>query len=185
MPIKPFSFECTQCGLCCSWGGWVCLDPRDVFRLANYLNVTVQQFADRYTDHIAVEYRNNEELVIVPYLALKSVDNNCVFLKDKLCSVHDVKPIHCEQSPLLAEFLLDEEGWEKFSEMCEGVGKGSVITRPEIDHALRMQAERDMEYERKLEEVDWNLGRLLGIDLPEPQVIPDLGVEIEIEDDGE
>ncbi len=181
MATETFQYECTACGKCCSWGGWVCLNIEDTKRLAEFKKTTVQDFVDSYTVHIAVEYGQGDEMTVVPYLALKNTKDSCIFLEGKLCAVHEAKPVHCAYSPLLAEFLLDEEGWTKFSEFCEGVGEGPVITRPEIDEALKQQAERDVRYEKQLEEFDWDLGKLLGITLHEAEVIPDMGLEIDIE----
>ncbi len=182
MARKPFKFKCTACGRCCQWGGWVCLYPEDVRRLAQFFNQSLQSFVDQYTKHVAVEFHSNRESIVIPYLALKPGKTGCIFLVDKLCTVHEQKPVHCKASPLLAEFLLDQEGWEKFTTECEGVGQGPVITRPEIDKALQEQAERDMAYEAALEEAGWNLGQLLGVTLPEPEILPDFGMEVEIEE---
>lgn len=184
MPVESFQFECTACGKCCQWGGYVCLYPSDVTRMSKFLKITPQELVDRYTKHIIIEYGSAEETVVVPYLTLNSDENGekCVFLKDKLCSIHEAKPVHCAASPLLAEFLLDSEGWDKFEELCPGMGQGPVITRPQIDKSLEEQATRDMEYEEQLEKHNWDLAALLGVQLPEPELIPDIGFEVEIEE---
>lgn len=182
MPTEAFKFECTLCGKCCRWGGWVCLYPDDVTRLTAYKAISTQEFIDRYTMHIAVEYKSGTMTTVVPYLALKSIGDTCILLEDNLCSVHEAKPVHCSASPLLAEFLLDDSGWEQFSTGCDGMNQGPVITRPEIDQALMQQAERDMVYEADLEKHGWDLGVLLAVNLPKAELIPEIGFEVEIEE---
>jgi Fe-S-cluster containining protein len=178
---EPFQFGCTACGRCCTWGGWVCLYPKDARAIASYLDITLQEFADTYTHHIAVEYKSKESTVVVPYLALKTNGNTCIFLEDKLCKVHEAKPYQCAASPLCAEFLIEDSGWQLFLTECEGIGKGEVITRPMIDKALKEQARNDMDYERDLAKNKWRLESVLGILLPEPELIPDLGFEVDID----
>jgi len=182
MPVESFQFECTACGKCCQWGGWVCLYPNDVTRMAKHLKMSTQEVVDKYTTHICIEYQSSDESIVVPYLSLNTEDDHCIFLKDKLCSIHEAKPVHCSASPLLAEFLLDDEGWQKFEELCPGMGTGPIITRPEIDKSLEEQATRDMDYEEQLADHDWDLGDLLGVELPEAELIPDIGFEVEIEE---
>jgi len=150
--------------------------------MAQYLKMPLQTFIDTHTKHIAIEYNSKGVSLVIPYLALDPEEDTCQFLNGKLCGVHEAKPYHCAQSPIMAEFLLEEDGWSKFSSMCPGIGQGPTITRPEIDLALQQQAERDMAYERQLEDVNWDLSKLLNVTLPEPEVIPDLGFECEVEE---
>ena len=46
---------------------------------------------------------------------------------------------------------------------------------------MRAQADRDEEYETMLEKAGWDLGTLLNVTLPEPELIPDIGIEREVE----
>jgi len=176
----PFNFECIVCGICCQWGGWVCLYPEDVPRLADFFHLTPQETADRYTRHIAAEFANDQSVSIVPYLALKNVGDRCIFLEaDGRCAVHPAKPIHCAESPLLAEFLLDKEGWKAFSGLCPGLGRGPLVSARAMRAAMRRQSKRDLQYEADLAACDWSLARLLNLVLPEPELIPDLGLELD------
>ncbi len=178
MNLQSFNFECTACGRCCTWGGWLCLYPEDVRRAAGFLKIGLDEFVRTYTRHITVEYRGPFETSVVPYLALNVDDGRCVFLDGKLCRIHEAKPEFCRATPLVAEFLLEPDGWNRLHEGCEGMGRGAVVTRPEIDEALERQASMDMDYEELLAENDWNLERILGVSLPDPEPIPDVGEEI-------
>jgi len=178
-----FKYDCTACGQCCEWGGYVCLLASDVPPLAAHLGLSVQDFVDRYTRHVTVEYTSSVTIEIVPYLILKSEGDRCVFLDGKLCKVHEAKPKFCAQSPITAEFLTDEEGWRVFSEQCPGFGKGRLYDATQIKEALLRQAQYDDDYELALEHHDWDLGKLLGVSLPEPELLPDFGVEQEVEEE--
>lgn len=181
MHLKPMSHQCTACGTCCRWGGWACLYDTDVPRLAAFLGLSVQAFVDTYTRHILIEYRDEEATTLVPYLALKSEGEACIFLDGNLCRVHAAKPVHCAESPFLAEFLLDPDGFDQLAARCPGMGCGAPHALESLRAALDRQAERDDAYDAALARVDNDLAALLGVTLPEPEFIPDLGLSVDFD----
>lgn len=185
MRLKPLTYSCTACGTCCRWGGWACLYPADIPRLAAFLGLSEQAFVDTYTRHILVEYQEEESILRVPYLALLAKDGACIFLEGPLCKVHAAKPIHCSESPFLAEFLLDREGYELLAKHCPGLGKGQRHSLEALRAHLDLQADRDEAYAQALEAQGWDLAKVLGLTLPEPEFIPDLGLDVALDDDDE
>lgn len=143
--------------------------------------MSIQQFVDAHTRHIAVEYVSPEGREVVPYLALKTENDTCTFLEGALCGVHNAKPYQCAASPLMAEFLLEPDGWESFRNNCAGMGQGPLITRAMMDEALDRQATIDLNYECELAQFEGSLAALLGVRLPEAEIIPDMGFEVEVE----
>ena len=120
-----------------------------------------------------MDYRAGPETIVIPYLTVKTEQGSCIFLDGKICSIHDEKPAYCKASPFVSEILLEDKGWRTFTEQCEGFGQGEIHTEFEMDAALKAQAELDMEYENELSKNSWDMGRLLGVDLPEPEFISD------------
>jgi len=86
-------FRCAQCGVCCRTQEVVLLTLADVFRLAGHFGVSPDAFYRRYCMR---SDRFSEQRL--PRIYLK-VEGGCPFLRDGKCSVHEVKPIVCSQSP--------------------------------------------------------------------------------------
>ncbi len=81
-------FECKKCGKCCVGDGVVVLKDEDISRISDYLNIDRIEFLEKYTikedNEIQLRDKDNEE---------------CIFLKDNLCSIHPVKPLQCHSYP--------------------------------------------------------------------------------------
>lgn len=183
MRLKALDYTCTACGTCCRWGGWVCLYPGDIPRLAAFFGLSPQAFVDSYTRHILVEYQEEDSTLLVPYLALTTNQEACIFLEGPHCKVHSVKPVHCAESPFLAEFLLDEEGYALLAKHCPGLGQGQHHSASALRAHIDLQAERDEAYAQALEEQNWDLAKVLGLVLPEPELIPNLGLDVALDDE--
>jgi len=175
-------FKCLSCGTCCRWGGYAFLYPDDVRRISEHLKMSLQDFINKYCRLVFVEYNDEGETTKIPYLMLSRGQDGCIMLEGNLCSIHAVKPFQCSASPFLAEFLLDDEGAQAFAENCKGLGRGPTFDLAEQRYRLSVQNERDGEYEEALTACEWDLGRLLGAVLPEPEVIESCGVIIDDED---
>jgi len=94
-------FECTKCGKCCKWEGYVVLDPEDQKRLADHEKLGIDEFLKRYTNSLGDQY----------VLKDKEGTGVCVYLVDNLCSINDIKPRQCKDYP-----------WE-YDSRCPGFGK--------------------------------------------------------------
>jgi len=99
-------YECQRCGNCCRCPGFVHLTDEDTDRLAAHLNLSVADFAARYTEldpfrsHLVLKNRPNGE---------------CVFLEGiNKCAVHPAKPVQCEGFPNKWNF----PGWR---DMCQAI----------------------------------------------------------------
>jgi len=180
--LKAFKFECQACGTCCRWGGYAVVYPDDFKNITEFLKIDPQEFADKYCRLVLVEYADEEEILTVPYLLLKRGEDGCIFLDGKRCGIHEVKPYQCERAPMLAEFLLDEPGYDSFHEHCVGIGKGHEYSIAEQKKSLAEQNLKDDKYENLLEENNWDLEKILNVKLPEPEHIDYCGVLIESEE---
>ena len=85
------SFVCHRCGNCCRWEGEVRLQTAEAEDIAQYLQLPVEEFTERYTD--LAEDRS--------CLVLKCAsDGTCCFLDEgNLCLVQPVKPRQCVEFP--------------------------------------------------------------------------------------
>lgn len=104
-------FECQpDCGKCCiSHGEYshVFLTENDILRLEKRLGLPRESFTEKHDNHIV----------------LKSNKDRCMFLKGKLCSVHEDKPIQCSSFPFWKENM-NEKTWQELKTFCPGIDVG-------------------------------------------------------------
>lgn len=100
-------FRCLRCGNCCRKHGTVRLNDAESRRIADYLNISIYDFTDRYTALLP----DRSALTIAE---LKNGD--CIFYDSKAngCRIQPVKPKQCRDFPYFWRF----PGWEK---TCAGV----------------------------------------------------------------
>ena len=100
------TFECSRCGTCCKWAGYVRLNENEIKQIADFLDMDENVFTDKYT--ILTEDRRNLSLI-------EKEDGACIFFKEgpPQCEINPVKPLQCRNFPLIWNF----EGWEK---LCKG-----------------------------------------------------------------
>jgi len=118
-------FECTGCGNCCRLGGgFVYPSDEDIRYLAHHLGLILSEFADRF-----LEVHENR-------FVLTSEGDDCIFLKDNACSVYDVRPTQCRTFPFWPANLKSRYRWKLIAEDCEGIGRGRLYSKEEIDRIL-------------------------------------------------
>ena len=92
LPLAPSSdpMPCRRCGMCCTMHQ-AFADSFEIERLAEYLNITVTEWEDRYAD---------PRWGFDVYRLVRHIDGHCAFLtRDEhglaACAVHEVKPACC------------------------------------------------------------------------------------------
>lgn len=81
-------FECQRCGNCCRGDGFVRVTPEEIRKIAEFLDISVQECCNKYIMQVSDGYW------------LKDKPNkDCVFLEDNLCAIHPVKPKQCRDFP--------------------------------------------------------------------------------------
>ena len=128
---KGIRFECQGSGKCCvSRGsyGFVYLSDIDLKRFSNYFKISIRKFKKKYcqiTDGFI-------------HLTEKSdLRGNCIFLKDKKCSVYASRPSQCRTWPFWNENMNAKIWNNDISVNCPGIGKGKIIQKKEIDKLLK------------------------------------------------
>lgn len=95
-----FSFACKGCGDCCRGRGDIVLSGYDLYRISKRLRLPPQIVASSFCRC----YIGKESLLPVLRLAPRKDDgNNCPFLYQNRCAIHDAKPLACALYPLAQE----------------------------------------------------------------------------------
>lgn len=125
-------FQCQQSGNCCTSHGeygfvYLTLEDRKVF--AKYLKISVKKFTEEYCDktdgiYHLIERKNNPD---------------CLFLKDKKCSVYEARPTQCRTWPFWSEHM-NAKAWKKdIASFCAGIGKGPLVSPSKIEKSIMLQ----------------------------------------------
>jgi len=124
-------FECQGSGQCCvsrNSYGFVYLSYIDIKRFSKYFKITQKKFKDKYcqiTDGFI-------------HLSEKSkLKGNCIFLKNKKCSVYISRPSQCRTWPFWNDNMNAKVWNQDISINCPGVNKGKIIKKKEIDKFLK------------------------------------------------
>lgn len=105
-PVTPrdrFPFKCICCGICCRYvRESVLLESMDVFRLAGFLRKRDESI--RCMDDVLAQYAKpvllHESGYTVFVLLTVGPKDECIFLKDNRCTVHEAKPRACRTYPI-------------------------------------------------------------------------------------
>tara|TARA_B100001029_G_C15047311_1_gene448091 strand:- start:116 stop:574 length:459 start_codon:yes stop_codon:yes gene_type:complete len=128
---KGIRFECQGSGNCCvSRGsyGFVYLSDIDLNRFSKYFKISIKKFKEKYcqiTDgfiHLSEKYELN---------------GNCIFLKDRKCSVYNSRPTQCRTWPFWNENMNAKVWNEDIAINCPGIGKGKLIKSKTIERFLK------------------------------------------------
>lgn len=106
-------FECRQCGECCKGYGGTYLSEINIKAIAAYLNISADEFVKNCCKH------SGSRLVIA-----QGENSYCMFWKDKLCTIHPVKPKMCRKWPFLESVIRDVSNWRIMANSCPGIRTG-------------------------------------------------------------
>lgn len=89
--ILLISTSCKQCGKCCTLGvGYA--KEEELIKIAEKLKITIQELKEKHFEkHIIfnkIVYKPKQKKENLPF-------GPCVFLKENMCEIHEVKPLHC------------------------------------------------------------------------------------------
>lgn len=98
-------YQCQRCANCCRWPGEVIVTDGEVDAIAEYLQLDVSEFIERYT---ALRL-NRQGLTLI-----EKPNHECVFLEGIDCAINPVKPRQCRDFPNKWNF----PGWRQ---VCEAI----------------------------------------------------------------
>ena len=114
-------FRCIKCALCCG-------DTKDHVRLILLLKIearNISEYASKKLDDFSEKV---EDCNPYSYKMKKTKDAKCVFLKDKLCSIYQIRPMICRFYPFQLNMRNNRYTFTYTNE-CKGVGKGCYIKK--------------------------------------------------------
>ena len=127
--VKADCGDCKGCSACCQeMGESIVLDPYDVYRLTNGLNVSFEALLE---DKIEL---NVFDGMILPNLKMSGENEACAFLNNEgRCSVHPIRPGICRLFPLGRYY--NDEGFQYFLQIheCKNQNRTKVKVKKWID----------------------------------------------------
>lgn len=118
-------FECTSCGQCCTGSpGYVWITPEEIITIAEHLGLDLDTFVAKYVRQVGSRFSLKEEPGTF----------DCVFLREKKCSIYPCRPKQCRTFPFWPQHLASKEAWNQVATYCEGIcSTAPVIPAEEID----------------------------------------------------
>jgi Fe-S-cluster containining protein len=147
-------FQCQGSGNCCtSHGeyGFVYLTPEDRQRMADELGMSLAAFTKKHCERTNGFFHLKED----------GKNPDCLFLKDKRCSIYKARPIQCRTWPFWPD-AMNAKTWKKeVVTFCPGVGKGPVIPASHIRKQLDEQIESEKASEKEAVQFLKRQGKIL------------------------
>lgn len=123
-------FTCTQCGNCCTGPPgyvWTTLEERQ--RIAQHLDMEVEEFTSGYARRVGIRYSLKEKR--------QSGNYDCVFLVEqngkRMCRIYPVRPLQCRTWPFWNENLSSPAAWEQTALNCPGMNHGKYHDLVQIE----------------------------------------------------
>ena len=113
-------FACRGCGACCRVEGHVWVGEADIRRLAEQLDLTVDEFGRRYLRRVGRRYS-----------LIEKPNHDCVFWDDG-CVVYEARPPQCRTFPFWPENLDGPGAWDEAAEDCKGIDRGRLYDIGEV-----------------------------------------------------
>lgn len=119
---KHVCFECNGCALCCG-------DTKNRIRTILLLKLEADRISKKTSKRIEEFAENIEGSEPYVYRMRKTADGKCVFLRDDLCSVYDVRPLICRFYPFELKDTKKGKYVFAYTDECPCIGRGSVLKR--------------------------------------------------------
>jgi len=173
-----FTFQCQQCGKCCSSDteGYIFMYMVDIVKASENLQISKEEFAKRYLSITKYEYsiwdenlEDTKNTKIIDTLVLNfEQSSDCLFLYSedgkKLCKIYQTRPIQCDLFPFWSMIMTSEENFRRTLKYCEGLQKNldadCRFSPEEIKKKICIERELERDYYNQMKEVDFNIFRV-------------------------
>jgi Fe-S-cluster containining protein len=119
---KNVRFKCERCALCCG-------DTKNRVRSILLLRIEAERISHKTLKSVDDFTEKIEGFEPYLYRMKKTKDGKCIFLKNNLCSIYQIRPLICMFYP----FELKEAGSDRhifaYTDECSAIGKGSKLKR--------------------------------------------------------
>ncbi|OGN62068.1 MAG: hypothetical protein A3F09_02390 [Chlamydiae bacterium RIFCSPHIGHO2_12_FULL_49_11] len=122
---KGVRFKCTECGKCCTGHpGYVHVNESEITAIAHFLGISEEDFLKRYTKFVEGGYSLRDT----------PPTYDCIFLKNKRCSIYEVRPHQCSSFPFWPRIMQSKSDWKSMEKECEGMNHpdGRLYSKEEI-----------------------------------------------------
>lgn len=110
-------FKCTECGKCCTGGpGYAWVTNEEIQAIADYLKMNIKDFGKKY-----LRFTKGR------YALVEKSSYDCIFLKDKKCTIYPVRPNQCRTFPWWVQNLTSPESWKEAAMSCEGISEDAPL----------------------------------------------------------
>lgn len=136
-------FQCQGSGQCCvSHGeyGAVYLTLKDRQNLAKELKLTTREFTQKYCVK-----QGSSFLLKELFLPDGNPNPNCLFLKNKKCSVYKARPTQCRTWPFWPDNMKAKVWQSEVVTFCPGVNKGPLYDLDSIEKILTEEQRAEKE----------------------------------------
>ncbi len=121
------SFECTQCGNCCSGEpGFVWATKEEIRRISEFLGRDDGWLSKTHLRRVGLRHSLTEK-----------PDGDCIFLKREngksMCGIYPVRPLQCRTWPFWTNLLRNSDSWNEAAKSCPGINRGKKIDFVEIE----------------------------------------------------
>lgn len=133
------SFQCTQCGNCCTGGpGYVWISDEEVDRLAAHLNLsreeTLRKHCRTIRGRLSLKERRDEHgqypCIFLTEESARDASGRRVTKRG--CAIYPVRPLQCRTWPFWDGNLIDRDAWGSTTAKCPGVNRGKAYTASQI-----------------------------------------------------
>lgn len=115
-------FRCLRCASCCG-------DTESKVRKILLLRIEAERISENTwmaVDEFVDKIKGFEPYV---YAMKKTEDGICIFLRDKLCSIYEIRPQICRFYPFQLQNLRGNRYFFTYTDECPGIGKGSYLKK--------------------------------------------------------
>ncbi|MEM2104976.1 MAG: YkgJ family cysteine cluster protein [Candidatus Bathyarchaeia archaeon] len=119
---KRVRFVCERCAICCG-------DTEERVRQVLLLKIEAERISRDISKNIGGFAEKIEGSEPYAYRMKKTEEGKCVFLKDNLCMIYEVRPLICRFYPFQLENMGDNKFAFTYTSECPGIGKGPSLKR--------------------------------------------------------
>jgi len=135
------SFQCTQCGNCCSGApGYVYVTDEEIERIAEFIGRPAGKgLSTKHLRKVGRDYSLTED----------KKTGDCCFLKTtkdgkRTCGIYPVRPVQCRTWPFWDINLESPDTWNEAALECPGINRGPQYDFVQIEVRLNARVVEDL-----------------------------------------